>query len=548
MGDPTRELVDELCSLLDEATILSISSDYDLDKPEEFAAARQILQTIAETVEVEEATGFNPSGFTGDDLAGISSLNEDDSSETQPVAEADLKSNDGFTTATESSQTRSIRSGSSKTSVQESPGLIHVGVLDHLSEDEKVRQLAAMFVSLKEIDVKLTLQKAKGDANLAMDELLNLQWLETTGQRPKGVEGFYVSDEEGPKRKKQARKKGKRASKSVSAKSIDMGKSSETMDHDKDEADNVAFISSCFSLSVSDAMDIYRRNQHSLGASIQSFLDNYLALGLLPSFKSSRRSRVEEEQAKRVPWIPEDYFATIFDTASSEQSAVAVVDALADYFPKPAYLRYHVPYSIAASGLELVSDVSSANGSTASSKWTEVASTSSSTAAQVRAVRQFRATPTDLQEASATKATLSAAARHSYASASSAFRKGKGDPLMRGAAAYYAERARAETASYRHAASVESEFLVDRQSTKDTIDLHGVSVEDGVKIALDRAWRWWDGLGEYKRGTELRIVTGLGRHNPDGKSPLRVRVCKALVADGWMVEVLTGAFLLKGRR
>jgi hypothetical protein len=202
---------------------LSISSDYDLQKPEEFAAARKVLLAISKDVEVEEATGFNPSGFSSVDLAGITTFHEGTGSDVPPVTEGDLKSNDGFTTTTESSHSQSVLSGSSsKSSAQESPGIIHVSILDDLSDEEKVRQLAAMFVSLKPIDIKLALQKAKGDADLAMDELLNLQWLEQTGQRPKGIDGFFVSDDEVPIKRKQGRKKKtKRASKAVASKNSD---------------------------------------------------------------------------------------------------------------------------------------------------------------------------------------------------------------------------------------------------------------------------------------------------------------------------------------
>jgi len=320
--------------------------------------------------------------------------------------------------------------------------------------------------------------------------------------------------------------------------------------------ENVTFICNWFSLPESEATLIYKRNKFSLGAAILEMLDNYVALGL-PSSGGPYQTSLEEEQAKRVPWIPAEYFNPIFDTSSSTQSAVAIIDVLAGHFPKPAYLKYNISYNVAASSdIELLSDASLASGSAVATKSPWKTSASTNTA---HTIRQLRGTPTSLEAASTAKAAMAASAKHSYASASSAFKKGKGDPLMRGAAAYFADRARAETANYRQAMSVEAEFLVDRQSTSDTIDLHGVTVQDGVEIALSRAWRWWNGLGEEKlrlRGggaggnnrAELRIVTGIGRHNPDGRSPLRTHVFKALVADGWMVEVLTGAFLLKGRR
>ncbi|KAI0450929.1 hypothetical protein F5B21DRAFT_507698 [Xylaria acuta] len=550
MENPAKILIDELCSLLDEATILSIAGDYNLQKPEEFAAARGVLLAISENVEAEEATGFNPSGFGGHDLVGISSSHDGAGSEAISAREGDLKSNDGLTTTTETSHSRSVRSGSpSMASAKEIPGILHVSVLDDLTNEEKERRLAAMFVSLKPIDIKLTLQKTKGDADLAMDELLNLQWLEQTGQRPKGVDGFYVSDDDVRKAKRKGRRKTKKASKGAISKSVDMANSSEEPSRDESlDNDNIGFISDRFALPISEATAIYQRNKFSLGAAILAILDNYISLGL-ESEGSYNQQRQMEEQKKRVPWIPNDYFGSIFSTTTTTQAAIDVINVLATYFEKPAYLKHDVSYSVIASDVELISDVP--GSSSPESSWTHISS--STAAAESRTVQRLRTAPTTLQEASAAKATIAASAKHSYASASSAFKKGGSDPLMRQAGAFYAERARSEAASRREAVSAEAEFLVDRQSTRDTVDLHGVPVHDGVAIALDRVWRWWHALPEEDRGAlrhrggGLKVVTGLGRHNPDGRSRLRINVCKALVADGWRVEVLTGAYLVIGR-
>ncbi|KAI1770632.1 hypothetical protein F4818DRAFT_446046 [Hypoxylon cercidicola] len=48
----------------------------------------------------------------------------------------------------------------------------------------------------------------------------------------------------------------------------------------------------------------------------------------------------------------------------------------------------------------------------------------------------------------------------------------------------------------RRSSSVEAGYLVDQQSTKDVVDLHCLMVRDGVNNILDRAWKWWNGLGE----------------------------------------------------
>ncbi|KAI0204567.1 hypothetical protein F4808DRAFT_414031 [Astrocystis sublimbata] len=539
MENPTNILVDELCALLDEATILSISSDYNLQKPEEFAAARQVLLAISENVEAEEATGFNPSAFSAHDFGGISS-SHNDASDAISAKEGDLKSNDGLTTTTETSHSQSDRSGSSPTaSAKEMPGILHVSILDGLTNEEKETRLAAMFVSLKPIDVKLTLQKTKGDADLAMDELLNLQWLEQTGQRLKGIDGFYVSDDDVHKAKRKGRRNAKRTSKILASKSTDTANSSEESNRSETvDNDNIGFISDRMGLPISEATALYQNNKCSLGAAILAYLDRYIALDLEVE-DSHVRQRQIEEQKTRIPWIPNDYFGPVFSTTVTVRAAIDVIDALSTYFDKPAYLKHAVAYNVVASDVEFDTEISAATHLTSPTK--------------TQFSQRFRAGPSSLQEASATKATIAASAAHSRASASSAFKKGNSNPLMRAAGAFYADRARSEAASHRGAISAEAEFLVDQQSTRDTVDLHGVTVQDGVAIALDRVWCWWESLPDEDRARKvvrhggLKVVTGLGRHNPDGKSRLRINVCKALVADGWRVEVLTGAYLVIGR-
>ncbi|KAI1304044.1 hypothetical protein F5Y03DRAFT_358879 [Xylaria venustula] len=532
MGDAQRILIDELCSLLDEATILSISSDYDLGNPEEFAAAREVLLTISKDVAAEEATGFNPTGFGGHDSTGAES-----------VPEGDLKSNDGLTTTTDTwsshSRNNTMSSSPSQTSDREIPGIIHVSALDDLTNQEKLSQLAAMFVSLKPIDVRMALQKAKGDANIAMDELLNLQLLEQAGERPKGVDGFYVSDNDASMSRKKARKKKNKIAKSGVSKGNDVaaspGESSEVAVVDQD---NIVFLENHFPMLLpNEAADIYRRSKSSLGAAIVEAVDTYIALGLEPCNVPGQLRQIEEQQ-KRVPWIPPKYFSPIFDMTTSSKLALEVINALADHFEKPAYVRYNVSYSAIASDQEQASELLIQSSSEQS--WKDASSNAKS-----------RTTPNKLQAVGAARAALAASAKQSYASASSAYKRGKSDPLMRQAAGFYAERGRSETDSYRQMVSREAELLVDQQSTADTIDLHGVSVQDGVDIAIDRVWNWWNALGENKvrkaRENGLKIITGLGRHSSDGKSRLRINVCKALFADGWKVEVLTGAYLITGR-
>jgi hypothetical protein len=145
------------------------------------------------------------------------------------------------------------------------------------------------------------------------------------------------------------------------------------------------------------------------------------------------------------------------------------------------------------------------------------------------------------------------AASQAFNSASAAYRRGKSDRLMGGAAAYYAglghehiRRAKAET-------SAQADALVTSQSTPTMIDLHGVSVSDAVRIAQSRTTEWWEGLGDsrYVGGSGSRgsfgIVTGVGTHSRNNAPRIGPAVAKALVREGWKVQVERGEIFVTGK-
>lgn len=100
--------------------------------------------------------------------------------------------------------------------------------------------------------------------------------------------------------------------------------------------------------------------------------------------------------------------------------------------------------------------------------------------------------------------------------------------------------------------STAADLLVNQQSRPNEIDLHGVIVQDGVRIARQKALNWWENLGDTKsrkaRERPLTIITGIGRHSAGGVSQMRKAVAAALLQDGWKVEIGTGKFTLTGRR
>jgi hypothetical protein len=124
-------------------------------------------------------------------------------------------------------------------------------------------------------------------------------------------------------------------------------------------------------------------------------------------------------------------------------------------------------------------------------------------------------------------------------------------PLGRQGAVVYVERAREAREVFTAQMARAAEAQVNHQSTDTMLDLHGVFVMDGVRIAKQRVWTWWNNLGESRttlaRQNGFTIVTGVGKHSVGGVSRLRQAVGAYLENDGWKVETLTGRFHVTGR-
>lgn len=313
--------------------------------------------------------------------------------------------------------------------------------------------------------------------------------------------------------------------------------------------EKIAFVSEMLHQPKQDVIDIYYKHNASLGATTVEIIDNYIALGVQAS--DAEELADVKDIADKYSWVPYEYISGAFDICQTRQYAMSLVEVLGDYFEKPAYLRYGVSYSTVASKPE---PPVIPNGN-ATLRQTQQATSKAGNWQQAgdSARKRTMSRSTPLYDASTTTSTELAAARdRSFTSAASAFRKGRSNPLYRQAGAYYVERGRELASNHRQAISAEAECMVDRQSTKNLIDLHGVTVQDGVDIARTRVSRWWESLGGEDRARKAKegftVVTGIGRHSSDGKSPLRINVFKALVADGWKIEVLTGSYLITGRR
>jgi len=122
---------------------------------------------------------------------------------------------------------------------------------------------------------------------------------------------------------------------------------------------------------------------------------------------------------------------------------------------------------------------------------------------------------------------------------------------MGGVAAYYSELGRTADSQLKSARSATADALVAGQSSMTQLDLHGVNVQDGKRIAKERVTSWWHELGESRisgRGvaTQYNIVTGVGYHSEGGRGKLAPAILKMLMKDGWKVQVGTGVLTVTG--
>jgi hypothetical protein len=190
-------LQEKFRSLLDEALVVAIASDHDLTEASQYNSAQTVLEDLAQHVSTEEATGFNPSGISNmpEDVNGDESTAETSSQQAPRAHNTDTTSASDQTEST-TNTTYSI------------PRLTS---FDDDSEENKVLLLQSMFSELKEFDIKHSLKKANGDVQTALDDLLNIQYLKSTGQEQKGIDGFFEPDEAVGKKQRRNKKKGKKA-------------------------------------------------------------------------------------------------------------------------------------------------------------------------------------------------------------------------------------------------------------------------------------------------------------------------------------------------
>ncbi|KAL4895246.1 hypothetical protein BDV59DRAFT_162082 [Aspergillus ambiguus] len=556
-----RDLERDYCPPLDPALFTAIATDFDITDSTQVQQLRDTLDTLKLSAWEQEDLPFDPSGTSGlDNTNGLDTdvvLSEQSVSQNGTVQsrETDITSLTSEV-STISISTGRLRDGNNDRSVSQRVSYT-IGAdgsisLSGATEEDKIGYLMEMFPSVDRFTIQHTLGKSNRDVDRAMDVLLNLTFFDEqppTDQDikvaiPKGVDGFEeYSTEDGMRRKTRKRKpknKNSRNNDNLSPSGLDpagvFASSDEPRAYNKWDAvrKDVEFIHSRTSPALKK--ETVTSAYHSSGASLPTTIRS-LAMSYGPKNE---------------------------DEIDADSVMVAQVAELLQEFPS-------IPPTVLAGMLKITRGSTSAVSELASAMIATPIALEASQASEIIKITASplalesddeppKRRPTDLRttrdygSAKSFAETHFAAGAEALSKASVAYRRGKSDRYMGGAAAYYSAVGRDHLERAKRNAAAAADALVDSQSTATMLDLHGVSVQDAVRITSARVSEWWEELGDSKfmRGGSnparggYRIVTGAGRHSHDGTSRLGPAIAKMLAREGWRVEVGEGVLTVTG--
>lgn len=396
--------------------------------------------------------------------------------------------------------------------------------LEGLDNASKEAVLVETFPGLKPFDIKWTLNKCKGNAGLAIDELLHQVFLEENGERQKGIEAFSESDL--PERPRKGKGKGKKKrSRLISESSSDLGSETTSTAPSESKWDrgrrDIEFITSKTGIPSTQISSIYHTHGASVPATINAIIDGHLALSMDATDPMAKVNA--HDLGVEFPMIPPTRILALVElTHPSSAAAHELAKAL---LARPA--RNHLPIQIEVRLPPPILDDATVEPKP----------------------KTYNAAFTHAPVTADGDADYLALRHTAFTQARAAHRAAKSNPLMGGAASYYSQLGRDYHARAAAQTSADADALVAAQSSSNQLDLHGVNVKDGVRIARERVTNWWASKRRMEPGmgyTGYKIVTGRGVHSEGGRSKLGPAVGGMLIREGWKVQVGSGALLVTG--
>ncbi|WPG98253.1 Hypothetical protein R9X50_00104100 [Acrodontium crateriforme] len=529
MDNPLQRLESEYCPPLDPALLSAILSDYDLRSATAIQDARATLDALKEAAILEETAGFDPSG-TGGAQDGKREESSPDTTSGSVSRETDLTSFSNGGSLLELEGYKSDENGVVGTAED----------LERLDDETKVRLLQEVFGDrVSKYSIQHTLKKYRGKWQGTMEELLNHVYFNEgqTGDdgvkiAAKGIDGF--SEDNVIRRKRKG--KGKKGNLSINevhvtpSRTASLTSTPNRWDSSREEVD---FIAARLPFTKSIVHSTYFEQSGSLRQTIRSLLKSSMEeIKVVVDDDAVIDLHIHELQREYSDEDPENIATVVRLTHPSMKDAREIATALTakpevDKSGEVRIVPQYTPY-------KEESDVVPRAASHVATCFAGSADVDHS--AQVGKHSAWRAT--------------------ALSQARAAQRKAKSDRLMSGAGAYYREVYQESTALLSGSVAAAADELAARQSSETQVDLHGIDVLNGVRIARQKVNAWWNDLGEGRvngrlgagdRAAGFKIIVGAGRHSEGGKSKLGPAVTKALQSEGWKLENAGAVIIVKGK-
>ncbi|KAF2825509.1 hypothetical protein CC86DRAFT_325608, partial [Ophiobolus disseminans] len=534
MDEDLRILEQEYCPALDAAFVSAVLYDY-AGQSNALEQARAVLDLLKDDSATEQLTEFDASGNSGGPVHDSPSKRSGEDADSNPDSWATQ------TTLTDHSHLSNDISGLSvgARSGTSSEDGGYWRDPEQYTTPKKKTVLAETFPNLRPELIAYTLQKSGNDLDKATDELLNHVYFEESRSSPteegpvaKGIDAFF-EDSHVPQsgRKGRNKKRQKMSLNTFSSVNVSDSESPASPNRWQNTSRDVDFITSRTNLPHKNVSSLY----HASGASLSATVLAIVRKDILAHKKDGEPDAALVQDAlglnEDFPSIDLEYALALVRLA--EPSVTKARDLAKALIEQPA------SETGGSGGIKLDLRYAPVNLSDPTSESTRLPTLAPSARLH-------------------NTASLSHARGESFQQASAAYRKGKSTPLMRQAAAYYAQEGRDFHTNLKAMSQIEADALVSSQSGTTYLDLHGVTVANATRIAAQRTQAWWDGLGEKRIrewgsarggvGEGYRIVTGLGRHSEGGRGKLGPAVFKALNSEGWRVANGTGELVVLGKR